>query len=228
MSKQVLIDELSSDDARTIGKVQCVEYQENYRLYRVELKANPHAALIAQCDKDKVDYPDFWWELWQKEDNYGDELRWVSFSGNEIFHEQLCYRQHPHRVSIIEFHQCSDEDKKRWQSKCNEPMCGCNKEWISCPNPKWNNGVEYRMKPKVCQITIGGKVLEYPEPVCELLEDGQEYWVSDVINGQVHKHFWRNDSIDNKLLKAGLIQLTKQSANQHLEVLQAVNAQTAI
>jgi len=227
MSKQIMIDELSSDDTRTIGKVQCVEYQENYRLYRVELKASPHAALIAQCEDDKRIYPDFYLELWQKRiTKLGN---WVRPSLNLNFDSTKCeYRQHPHRASIIEFHQCSDEDKKRWESKCNKSMCGCHKQWVSNTKPKWNDDVEYRLRPRTCQVTINGKVLEYPEPVRDELKIGQEYWVSNVINGQVHKYFWRNDSIDNKLLKAELIRLTEQDAQTYLEVLQAVNAQVAI
>jgi len=64
------------------------------------------AELIAQCEQDKIDYPEFWWELWQ----FRAENEWKNFKGlRAVFFDGDLYRKHPHRKSIIEFNGCSDD-----------------------------------------------------------------------------------------------------------------------
>jgi len=192
-----------------------------------ESEPNPHAALIAQCDRDRVDYPDFYMELYQFADPLEDNKRWLSLPNNFEFDFFWLYRQHPHRASIIEYHQCSDSDKKKWQFK---PKNRKNAKWEICSivnqSPSWNEDTDYRMRPKVCQITINGKVFEYPEPVRKPLNDGDGYWY--VYLDGVEHYTWYDDSDVCKIaLKIGGIHLTEQAAQQHLEVFQAVNAQVA-
>lgn len=238
------------------------------------IEQNPHAALIAQCDKDKVDYPDFYDQLWQWA--YPHEHKWFFITKDHIFISDYEYRQHPHRAiiikanelkilsdnwyscfqykehtvgskwqnwthncdfintdnydyrlnphweKIIEFHQCSDEDKKCWQMKWDDS------EWINSTNPDWS-AQYYRLRPKVCQVTLqNGKVLEYPEPVRVPLEIGQEYWVVMLACGSIERSNWDNCNLDKNRLKNNVIHLTEQAAQTHLRVLQAVNAQVAL
>jgi len=184
------------------------------------IETNPHAALIAQCDDDKKQFPDFWWELWQRKDS---DKKWHFIHKESPFFEKDCYRPHPHRASIIQFHQCSDVDKKRWQFR----LINTTHFYSDCGTiPQWEDGFEYRLRPRTCQVTINGTVLEYPEPVRVALEDRQEYWF--VTYEDVTCDKWVNHNLDMRRLKRGSIHLTEQAAKQHLSVLQAVNAQTAI
>jgi len=194
----------------------------------IAIKPNPHAALIEQCEDDKRLYPDFWDDLYQWKNSDGE---WCSFGKNWIqaqFKSDFEYRQHPHRASIIEWHTCSDAGKLRWEcKKIDVPLA----MWCQTGHSgvmEWREDYEYRMKPKVCQITIGGKVFEYPEPVRNPLEDKQVYFTVNVFGDCIDEYKWGNDSCDIEWLSLGQVHLTEQAAQQHLEVLQAVNAQVAL
>jgi len=187
------------------------------------IEPSPHAALIAQCDEDKKQFPDFWWELyqWQYIHAVNKNVWFTCEKDNDLSINDYHHRQHPHRASIIEYHQCSDADKLRWQIN----VMG---EWENITGKSdFGSTVEYRLRPRTCQITINGTVLEYPEPVREPLEDGQEYWIADMHYG-ISNQTWTNTTTEIRWLSIGIVHPTKQAAQQHLAVLQAVNAQVAV
>jgi hypothetical protein len=188
-----------------------------------EIRRHPHANLIMQCEQDKIDYPEFWCDLYQfRKKKFID--KWLSFDTGDYFKNDGCeYRQHPHRKSIIAFHACSYADKKRWECCSSEKMDG----WTPClPSPDWT-GKYYRLRPRTCKVTLqNGTVLEYPEPVRDTLEIGQEYWI--VFSWSVESYKWKNESDEYEYLSAGTMHLTKEAAEQHCSVLQAVNSQVAL
>jgi len=189
-----------------------------------------HADIIMQWKQDKIDYPEFWNQLWQwKPSEKKDFVNqyWQILPHNvDTFFQFNCYRQHPHRENIIAYHACSPEDKKRWQYK------SAGGEWYLCKGtgtecPLWTENTEYRLLPKTCKVTLqNGTVMEYPEPVREALNFDDNYWA--VYANDVKNHNWINDNVNCLLaLKIGLIHLTQQAAEQHLAVLQAINSQVA-
>lgn len=182
---------------------------------------HPHAELIAQCEQEKIDYPEFWRDLWQFKRVSG---AWVKFlHPTEIENDGCEYRQHPHRENIIAWHACSNEDKKRWQIN----IMG---EWEDITGiPEFSSTAEYRLRPRTCKVTLqDGTVMEYPEPCRELLENGQRYWVAASSAKAVFFDVWNGHIEHYNRLGNGSIHLTEQAAQQHFEVLQAVNAQRAI
>jgi len=182
-----------------------------------------HADLIMQCEQDKIDYPEFWHELTQWSNLNEDNWHGVPFDSDTLY-EFNKYRQHPHRENIIKFHACSEVDKKRWQLKDKDGE-RCNIFGI----PAWVDDVEYRLRPRVCFITLQeGTRMEYPEPVREALKIGQEYFVINTHKGGISKCTWNDVEFSNMWLKNGLIHLTEESAKQHLSALQAMNAQVAL
>ena len=197
--------------------------KENAKKYEI-LDENPHAELIAQYEQDEIDYPDFYLELWQVQ---GFDKSWGTQINPLNWHISDKYRRHPHRESIIAWHKCSDEDKKRWEYKPNNED-----KWIICHSGtlKWYENCMYRLRPIACKITLqDGTVMEYPEPVRYSLNYGDIYYaIDDIKDYSANEEVWKNDSIDHKWLKSGIIHLTEQAAQQHLEVLQAINAQKAI
>lgn len=75
---------------------------------------------------------------------------------------------------------------------------------------------EYRVKPNT--INIGG--FEVPKPVTDELEKGQRFWVveltdSDLVSGTA----WDDHAFDRRMLKLGLIHLTKEAAQTHAQAL---------
>ena len=108
-------DDVASRHVRIMA-TEILEFRGGLQWLKLATKpteSNPHAELIAQCEQDKIDYPDFWSELYQWK-NSNDE--WCAFSENWIqaqFKSNFEYRQHTHRDSIIEYHQCSDDEKLR-------------------------------------------------------------------------------------------------------------------
>ena len=109
----------------------------------------------------------------------------------------LKFRRHPHADSIIEWHKGSDENKARWQYR------GQACDWNDCDKcnrenpPSWDTSLEYRLRPRTCKVTLQ--------------------------NGTVLEY----PEPVRKPLNHGVIHLTQQAAEQHLSVLQAINAQVA-
>jgi len=186
-------------------------------------RRHPHATHIMQCEQDKIDYPEFYKQLYQVKSLGGN---WVD-KEHDGFSVEFEYRQHPHRKNIIKFNQCSEADKKRWQCSDKSFKGG---EWIdhSYGFQEWEEGIKYRLRPRACFITLqDGTKMEFPEPVREALSFGDMYWC--VFMNSVVESVWQNNNENcHKALNAGVVHLTEESAKQHLAALQAANAQVAI
>jgi len=185
---------------------------------------NPHSALIAQCEQDKIDYPDFYEQLYQFKSPNGWETLDRMF--NAPFLPQIEHRVHPHRESIIKWHGCSNADKLRWEYQWKDTKWVDN--WITCRSQEWSEKYNYRLRHRTCKVTLeNGDVLEYPEPCREPLENGKRYWVAASSTKAVFFDTWNGHIEDYNRTECGSIHLTEQAANQHLSVLQAVNAQVS-
>jgi len=192
-----------------------------------EIRRHLHAEIIMQCDQDTIDYPSFYEQLHQWKTSISNS--WETIDSHEFsFNYSGCeYRQHPHRESIIKWHSCSDDDKKRWEYQWKDNgTAEWIDNWMSCRSPEWSEKYNYRLCPRTCKITLqNGDVLEYPEPVREYLVDGDIYYA--VSEYEIIEKTWYESDRDYCFLDFGLIHLTEQAAQQHLEVLQAVNVQAA-
>jgi len=192
-------------------------------------RRRPQANIIMQSEQDRIDYPEFWCDLvqWKNSDN-----EWRGFGKNWIqarFGCEFEYRQHPHRKNIIKFHACSEEDKKRWEC-CNTDIYGLEiTKWYSAENPSWCDNCKYRMRPRICFVTLqDGTRMEWDEPARDALNAGKEYFVINTHKGGVSKCIWNDMEFSNMWLKNGLIHLTEEAAKQHLAAIQAMNVQVAI
>jgi len=187
-----------------------------------EYRRHPLADIIMRCGQDKIDYPEFWNELTQWANLNSENWRVLPFDTDQLFDFNR-YREHPHRKSIIAYYACSDEDKKRWQFR------EIDANWHDCRgNPEWNDGYEYRLRPRMCSVTIGDKVYEYPEPVRKPLEIGQHYWRVSTMDGITYNEIWEEKSMQVSWLNLGFIHLTKESAEQHFATIQAMNTLVAL
>jgi len=119
---------------------------------------NPNAALIVKANELKL-LSNYWYRCFQyKEHKIGSEWQNWTHNCDFINTDNYDYRLNPHWGKIIEFHQCSDEDKKRWQ------VSALDNVWIDwdiekCGIPDFDEFYQYRLRPKVCQVTIDGVVI---------------------------------------------------------------------
>lgn len=73
---------------------------------------------------------------------------------------------------------------------------------------------QYRVKPKT--IKIGD--YEVPKPISKLLEYDQDYWFVDITNPTLaSKTAWNDHEFDRRMLKFGLIHLTREDAETHAQ-----------
>ncbi|MBS9427838.1 hypothetical protein [Photorhabdus akhurstii] len=94
--------------------------------------------------------------------------------------------------------------------------------WEQCPhNPGWNPEFKYRHKPEI--ITVGS--VSFPKPISEAPAlDTLCYVVAIRSNINIHRITWHNGSpMFSNFLKQGLIHLTEDAAQQHLEALIKIN-----
>ena len=81
----------------------------------------------------------------------------------------------------------------------------------------------YRVKPKT--MNING--YEFPEPVRTKLNDGDTYYIPDVLSYDFYiSDGWSDTGQDLKFLNLGLIHLTKEAAIQHAKALLSFTAKT--
>ena len=86
-------------------------------------------------------------------------------------------------------------------------------------HPSWSVNHKYRRKPKT--ILINGH--EVPEPHHTPLQDGVFYWIPDLFSGATSLR-WEDDYTDFVYLKNGVIHLTKEAAEKHLNALKSFTA----
>lgn len=117
----------------------------------------------------------------------------------------------------------TDEPWLRWQYKralVNDEIDPLfENEWIDALGPiPFNPSYEYRRKPsKPRTINING--YEVPEPVREPLECGQEYWLAEIPRSAPVAYQWCDDKYDYQWLAAGLIHLSEEAAQIHIDAL---------
>ena len=81
--------------------------------------------------------------------------------------------------------------------------------------PSWIEDYEYRREPET--ITVNG--VEVPEPCREPLERGDVYWEVSLIRCRPFRERWHGIPLEREQLSLGLIHLTKEAAQAHIDAL---------
>lgn len=82
--------------------------------------------------------------------------------------------------------------------------------------PSWHQCLAYRIKPRTIRI---GEI-DVPEPVRESLPLGVKYYFPSLNYSPTYDEFlWQGDPFDNRVLKRGLVHLTKEAAELHAKAL---------
>jgi len=117
---------------------------------------------------------------------------------------------HKHAALMLQYAQDAAETEtpwERWEVCRNGAWCGFT------DNPMWVLEYEYRRKPKT--IRIGE--FDVPEPAREPLKHGEQYLVA--CTSGVARCYWNNDDSDWQWLADGLIHLTREAAQTHVDAL---------
>lgn len=104
----------------------------------------------------------------------------------------------------------TDEPWLRWQFLVGGVV------WSDANAPlAFNPNKQYRRKPRTVRIGT----FDVPAPVREPLGYGALYWLADITNDAPVSYKWHNDGTDLRYLAAGLIHLTKEAAQIHIDAL---------
>lgn len=117
---------------------------------------------------------------------------------------------HPHADLIMKYAEIAQHDAEPWKYY-EELISGT---WCNCQNHLcFYENLEYRLKPRT--INING--FEVPEPLRNEPSDGTDYYVLDM--SEISEMKWTSDVSEHQWLKAGIIHLTREAAEKHLEAL---------
>lgn len=101
--------------------------------------------------------------------------------------------------------QVKQEGDKNWENLNYEPI--------------WAEKAEYRRKPDEIK-----KEISFSKPVTKELKPGERYWTISSFSGEfrIFKAVWTNHYADNSRLEEGLIHLTEEAAQEHLDAILSV------
>jgi hypothetical protein len=128
---------------------------------------------------------------------------------------------HPHAALMLEYAKDWAETKQPWLKWRRRPVNSVG-DWFACQDhPKWLEQYDYeRIPTPPAKIIING--IKVPEPVREPLNIGDSYFVPDLCGS--YKSTWDNDDYDRQRLRAGIIHITKESAEIHRKALLSFTA----
>ena len=125
---------------------------------------------------------------------------------------------HPHAELMMEYAkiaQTTDEPWTHFELRQND---SCVWEAIHLP-VRFYSHMEYRLKPEPPKTIRIGEY-DVPEPVREPLEKDTKYWIASFPLAELADSLkWYSDKFDNRMLKNGLIHLTKEAAVIHAKAL---------
>ena len=119
----------------------------------------------------------------------------------------------------------TDRPWERWEysdtstlNQHGEKICD---DWYDCvESPDWCPGVQYRRKPQV--IRVGRH--EFPKPITFAPKIDTIYWIIRLLpEGYTPDDLiWSSDETDASLLRNNMIHLSREAAQAHADVLNAI------
>jgi hypothetical protein len=118
----------------------------------------------------------------------------------------------------------SEEPWRGWDTMSKDAATFGEGGWLNLDQPpRWFRASIYRRRPAMLHvIDANGKRWEFPQPMREALRRGQNYWAIMADDDRIICSSWWDDPADEKRLKLGRCQSTKDGAQQQLAALRAV------
>jgi hypothetical protein len=133
---------------------------------------------------------------------------------------------HKHANLMLQYAQDAMETDKPWERwEVEAPN-----EWKGCEiSPSWSEDHNYRRKPQTIKVTVNGKDMEFPKLLTTKVIEGDFIYVLDKSNPAetppfrvIPLRFQSNDFLSCWYLKNGLMHHTKEAAQAHADVLNAI------
>lgn len=125
---------------------------------------------------------------------------------------------HKHAVLMLQYAQDAAETDKPWERwEYRTPDGGW---WDMDSSPCWDEEAEYRRKPQV--IRVGRH--EFPRPITFIPQKDTIYWsIRLQFKGYApNELIWSDDETDLALLESRVIHLSREAAQAHADVLNAI------
>ena len=125
---------------------------------------------------------------------------------------------HKHAALMLQYAQDAAETERpweRWEFKTDGDT------WVELiKNPSWFEDRKYRRKPQV--IRVGRH--EFPKPISNAPLNTINYFLVTAWNGcfDVDADTWVNSKLDNMRLESWRVHLTREAAQAHADVLNAI------
>ena len=134
--------------------------------------------------------------------------------------KDLPVKPHPHFDLMMKYVEIAQTTDKPWEAF---QVKGFVDEWVDVSAAiLFNENLQYRLKPEPPKTIRIGEY-DVPEPVREPLEKDTEYWIVHFSLAVLANRFkWYSDEFDNRVLKNGLIHLTKEAAVIHAKALMSL------
>ena len=134
--------------------------------------------------------------------------------------KDLPVKPHPHFDLMMKYVEIAQTTDKPWEAF---QVKGFVDEWVDVSaDILFNENLQYRLKPEPPKTIRIGEY-DVPEPVREPLEKDTEYWIPHFSLEVLANRFkWYGDKFDNRVLKNGLIHLTKEAAFIHAKALMSL------
>lgn len=133
---------------------------------------------------------------------------------------------HVHAALMLQYAQDAAETDTPWERwETSESKTKIGDEWVQdwedlTENPDWHPNVKYRRKPQV--IRVGRH--EFPKPISNAPLNTINYFLVTAWNGRfdVDADTWVNSKLDNMRLESWRVHLTREAAQAHADVLNAI------
>ena len=126
---------------------------------------------------------------------------------------------HKHAALMLQYAQDAAETDSPWERW--EWLDNANNTWCPCSHtPIWEGNAKYRRKPQV--IRVGRH--EFPKPISNAPLNTINYFLVTAWNGcfDVDADTWVNSKLDNMRLESWRVHLTREAAQAHADVLNAI------
>ena len=126
---------------------------------------------------------------------------------------------HKHAENMRLYAQDAAETDRPWERW--EWLDNANNTWCPCSHtPIWEGNAKYRRKPQV--INVGRH--EFPKPISNAPLNGTDYFfvMSENSCFKVNAGTWVNSKLDNMRIGSSRLHLTREAAQAHADVLNAI------
>jgi len=121
---------------------------------------------------------------------------------------------HKHAALIKQFAEDMAIDKElisKWKYRLPKDVYFTNVNYA----PQWIEDYEYHREPDT--ITVNG--VKVPKPCCETPKENARYYVADPTSNKLGQYTWRDTDTGFRWLQLGLIHLTKEAAQAHIDAI---------